>query len=189
MDSTLKIISLPTLVGGLIGLLGGLIGTFAGFKAHKTGICAEAAFNGIAGALMIFACLLALGWSGSFAAICDDYQCGSTYTCNMNSFLHNMETCEICKLPDVCCKPFESGILIACAKTIDWGCDMKNKKIIAMVITLIGAISTIVASSCGCGALCCCSESFTEMMAKSEPYPGSSPVVVGQPVQTNTEKE
>lgn len=189
IDRALKYVGLPTLVGGLVSLMGGVVGTFGGFKAHKFGICAEAALNGIAGTLMIFACLSALGWSASFASLCDDYQCGSTYACDPDRFLFDGGACAICKLPDVCCKDVGSETLVACVETVNWACDMKGKKITAMMITLVGAIFTILASSCGCGALCCCVESFTEMMPTSEPHTGNAPVVVGQPVQTNNEKE
>jgi len=54
---------------------------------------------------------------------------------------------------------------LACKSEIDWVCDMKTKKTVSVVFSIIGAVIAITVSVLGCGAGCCCPNIFDELAA------------------------
>merc|ERR1711974_337932 len=111
--------------------------------------------------------------SGGFIKVCQDYKC--------DGFSN-----------DVCYKPASHGRWVTCKKTKDWHCEMADKKTIGMIFAVIAFIVALIASSFGCGAICCCQDSFTEMVAQKGAGAGGAPQpvvgaeVVGLPVEQET---
>lgn len=186
-DTAVKIIGLPSLLGGVLALTGGAVGAFGGFKNNKCGIFSEAIVNGIGGGILVVALLGAVGFSAVFADICDNYEC-KVDSCRATACV---------QYDDLCCKgcpfghdsPGGGGLTITphCKEVVDWMCEMKTKKIVCAIFAGLACVITIVASCCGCGFACCCPQSFVENQIPPA-MPGVAGAVVGQPVDADGNK-
>lgn len=180
IDAALLWLGAPALAGGIIGVIGGGFGGFGGFKANKCGLCSAATLNGISGGFLVIAALSAAALSAAFAAVCDDYMCDSAPVCA--NIFSSFASETLCKSPDVCCKCEGMALHTSCKESVDWTCEMKTKKLIVMLGSVVGLILAITSSSLACGASCCCPTSFTEMAEIPAGVPPANAMVVGQVV-------
>lgn len=184
VDTGIRIIGMPALIGGILSLIGGAVGAFGGFKNNKCGIISEAIVNGMGGGILVAALLGSIAYSAVFDEICDDYVC-------------KIDSCLIphcATYDDVCCKGcsaqgslLTSTFYISCKETIDWACEMKTKKIVSAIVAGLGCSIALTASCCGCGHSCCCPQSFTENQLPAA-TPAVAGTVVGQPVDVEGNK-
>lgn len=180
VNQALTWVGMPLIVGGICGLIGGGVGAWSGLKSNKGGLCFESVCSGIGGGVLVIAALCALMYAAIFGTLCGEFVCeASGASCNVFGLAN-----DICFKNGVCCECTSSGGLgvhAACKETVDWACEMGTKKWIATVFACIGAIFAIVASCCGCGAACCCPNSFTEMAQQTDGAAAQG-TVIGQPV-------
>lgn len=172
IDDALRGMAGPLFVGGILGLIGGVIGAFGGFKTNRAAICWQSGLSGVACAVFVIGCLLALLWSAVFSELCDDYKCGDTSS-----------PFPVCHAADVCCKGDDLFATVVCAESNAWACEMKTKKLVAVAISIVATLVVAVASGFGCGACCCCpNKFFVDEEERSGSVVGT---VVGKAVESN----
>jgi hypothetical protein len=181
VNNLMTFLGMPVLIGGILSLLGGLTGAFGGFKANKMAVCGVAGLGGVAGGIMVIGLLMAMIGSAIFDDLCNKYDCEMNTVCPGLGGLGGLGTL-MCMDANVCCR-CDSYTAAMCKSTNDWACDMMTTKMVTQIFAVIGIITVILASGCGCGAACCCPNSFQEFAEAAAP-PGGTAVnaVVGQPV-------
>jgi hypothetical protein len=85
IQAVVRFISIPLVVGAVLGLVAGAIGLYGGFtKREGTAVCAVTAQSLVAGLAvlcLIIACVWSLSSTVVFDELCDNYQCGQQLEC------------------------------------------------------------------------------------------------------------
>lgn len=209
IQAVVRFISIPLVVGAVLGLVAGAVGLYGGFtKREGTAVCAVTAQSIVASLAvlcLIIACMWSLTSTVVFDELCDNYQCGQELQCagafippasgipngtqlptsgipadiqlpeggisdgiqppagRIPEIVFPDLSLAFCADPDVCCNCVSGVVVTTCKDSRDWACEMKTKKIAALIFAAVSALVLLVASAVGCGAACCCASKFTEV--------------------------
>lgn len=146
------IVGVPFLLGGIFACAGGIIGGWAGFTGNKRGLSCTAWAEGLAFVFALLGAILAWKLAARFGELCGNFECGASCA----------DQWQECVKENVCCDcRSEAGKALAmCKSAHDWACDCESRKTGGLVLSVVTCIFTIVGSTCGCGATCCCPDSF-----------------------------
>lgn len=166
--------SVPVLVGGVLGLIGGSFGLNGALRRSTGAAITSTAVLGTSALFLFIGAMISLWMSAYFAGACEALSScsGDTRACQQFEYF---DPSGMCNTEEYCCEcerqPAGVVLRIVCEENKNWICSLGGLKIGVIIVSLLSFVAAIVSSSFGCGATCCCPHAFD--------FHGTRPVLRG----------